>query len=93
MKPAKTIMIVFCFVTAILCCSTCFAQCEGGICSLPGRVVVRTSQRTREVVLQGDRPILDAPRRAVSRVGQAAKEVASRTFRRGWLFGRRNDRG
>lgn len=92
MKPAKTIMIVLCFVTAILCCSTCFAQCEGGVCALPGRVVVRTSQRTREVVLQGDRPIRSASRRAATRVNQAVKEVASRTFRRG-LLNRRNDRG
>lgn len=45
----KSILFVCCFVLAILTCSDANAQCEGGSCSLPGRVVVRQSNVVRSV--------------------------------------------
>lgn len=45
----KSFLLACCLVLAVLTCSDCFAQCEGGTCSLPGRVVVRQSNVVRSV--------------------------------------------
>ena len=48
----KSFLIVACFVLAVLTCSDVNAQCEGGSCSLPGRVIVRSSNIVRTVAVR-----------------------------------------
>lgn len=86
----KSILFVACLLVALLVCDDARAQCEGAICSLPGRVVVRASQRTREVIVRRERAVITVSVRVAHRVMNTVKEVAVRPFRR-MCFGRRND--
>jgi hypothetical protein len=88
----KSFLLAVCFVLAILACSDASAECEGGSCSLPSRVVAMSSQHVRQTAFTVNRPIRSRAPQAAGSIVQTVKEAAVRPFRRGW-FSRRSDRG
>lgn len=48
----KSFLLAVCLILAFLVCSDANAQCEGGSCSLPSRVVVRSANRVRTVAVR-----------------------------------------